>query len=79
MEIFESSSSNFLFWLLILIIWQMVWKGLALWKAGNNKKATWFIVLFIVNTLGILDIIYLFAVKHAKDHKETISKPEVKE
>jgi len=43
-----------------LIIWTMIWKGLALWKAGNLKEKYWFIALFILNTAGILPIIYLF-------------------
>lgn len=54
-------------WLFVLImIWQMIWKGLALWKAGKNQNKVWFIILFLVNTVGILDIIYLFAVKNKK-------------
>jgi len=43
-----------------LIIWSMFWKGWALWLAGNRKEKVWFIILFLVNTIGILDIIYIF-------------------
>ncbi len=43
----------------VSIIWEGVWKGIALWKAGKNNQLTWFIVIFIFNTLGILPIIYL--------------------
>tara|TARA_Y100000310_G_scaffold294100_2_gene324303 strand:- start:1726 stop:1971 length:246 start_codon:yes stop_codon:yes gene_type:complete len=43
----------------VLLIWTMIWKGIALWKSGRNKQLTWFVVLFIVNTAGILPIIYL--------------------
>ncbi len=42
-----------------LIAWEMVWKGIALWKAGRNQQLGWFIALFILNTLGILPIVYL--------------------
>ncbi len=42
-----------------VIIWSMAWKGVSLWKAGTNKQIVWFILLFILNTLGILPIIYL--------------------
>jgi len=45
----------------ILIIWEAVWKGIALWRAGGNRQLVWFICLFIFNTLGILPIIYIFA------------------
>ena len=44
----------------IMFIWALVWKGLALWRAARNKHKVWFIVLLIVNTLGILEILYLF-------------------
>lgn len=42
-----------------LFIWEMIWKGMALWKAGQHRQLIWFIVLFIFNTGGILPIIYL--------------------
>lgn len=50
-------------WLLIslVVVWEMVWKGIALWRAGGNGHLVWFIVLLIFNTLGILPIIYIFA------------------
>ena len=44
----------------ILGIWSMIWKGIALYKAGGRKDLAWFVVLFIVNTLGILEIFYIF-------------------
>jgi len=47
------------FVLFILIAWSVVWKGLALWRAGRKEHLAWFIVLLIVNTCGILEIIYL--------------------
>jgi hypothetical protein len=43
-----------------LYVWSIVWKGLALWKAANLKQRNWFIGVLLLNTLGILDIIYLF-------------------
>jgi hypothetical protein len=45
-----------------IAIWTLIWKGLALWRAAEKKSKPWFIVLLIVNTAGILEIIYLFAV-----------------
>ena len=49
-------------WLIpLLVVWEMVWKGIALWKAGRNAHLIWFICLFIFNTVGILPIIYIFA------------------
>ncbi len=48
------------FFLAILIIWSLVWKGIALWKAARNSHKAWFVVMLIVNTAGILEIIYIF-------------------
>lgn len=43
-----------------LILWSLFWKAWALWTAARNKEKIWFIVLLLVNTAGILEIIYLF-------------------
>ena len=51
-------------------VWSMVWKGIALWRAGRNAHLVWFIVLFIVNTLGILEIIYIFAFSRRKSQPQ---------
>lgn len=44
----------------IITIWSTLVKGIALWRAANLKQQNWFIVMLIVNTVGILEIIYLF-------------------
>jgi hypothetical protein len=48
-------------WLLIipLGIWELVWKGIALWKCGRNNQLAWFIAILILNTVGLLPIVYL--------------------
>jgi uncharacterized membrane protein len=48
--------------LVALAIWSLVWKGLALWRAAQRGSKPWFIVMLILNTAGILEIIYIFAV-----------------
>lgn len=45
---------------LILSIWTLIWKGLALWKASKKNSIPWFVILLVVNTIGILEILYLF-------------------
>ncbi len=52
--------SLFLFLLLALMIWSLIWKGLALWKSARLGHKPWFIAMIIVNTAGILEILYLF-------------------
>ena len=54
--------------LLLLIIREMVWKGIALWKAGTKKQMAWFVCMFIFNTAGILPILYL-AFRQEKEKK----------
>lgn len=44
---------------IVLILWTAVWKGLALWKSARKNHKIWFIVLLIVNTLGIIEIMYI--------------------
>ena len=46
--------------LLPILIWGIFWKGWALWRAAKNNSRVWFVVLLILNTLGILDILYIF-------------------
>jgi hypothetical protein len=52
--------------LVILMAWSLLWKGLALWRAANRGDTWWFIAFLFLNTLGILEIIYLFAFSGAK-------------
>ena len=52
--------------LLILLAWNLVWKGLALWRAVNRCDTWWFVAFLVFNTLGILEIIYLFVFSGAK-------------
>jgi methionyl-tRNA synthetase len=42
-----------------LIIWSLVWKALALWHSARNNQLAWYIILLIINTAGLLEIIYL--------------------
>ncbi len=44
----------------LVIIWSLVWKALALWKAARQGSKVWFVVLLVVNTVGILDILYIY-------------------
>lgn len=41
------------------LLWTLVLKGYALWFAARNNQRGWFIALLIINTVGILEIIYL--------------------
>ena len=45
-----------------LASWSMVWKAIALWKAARRDHLAWYVVLLVINTVGILEIVYIFAV-----------------
>jgi hypothetical protein len=45
--------------IIILAIWDAVWKLIAMWKAARNNHLAWFICIAIFNTVGILPIIYI--------------------
>ncbi len=53
--------TNQYWWLLLLTLaWSIGWKGWALWIAAHKEQKVWFIVFLIVNTVGILEIFYIF-------------------
>ncbi len=61
-----------LFFLPLLVpalIWSFVWKGLALYRSARNGQKGWFILLLVVNTVGILEIIYLLFFSKTKEKK----------
>ena len=51
--------TGFIAAMIIVVLFDTILKAIALWKAGNQRQLGWFIVLFILNTAGILPIIYL--------------------
>ncbi len=53
----------FNYWLLApFLIWVFFWKGLALWKTARRGEKGWFIALLVINTVGILEILYIFII-----------------
>ena len=58
-EPFQEPSGGMIALLVILVIWEAIWKLIALWKSARRDQLIWFICLAIFNTIGILPIIYL--------------------
>jgi hypothetical protein len=50
----------------VLAIWELIWKGIALWKASKEDQKYWFVAMLILNTVGILPILYIFVFKKGK-------------
>ncbi len=64
---YNSMPAGFLTLIFLISIWALVWKGIALWKAAQNGSKPWFIAILIINTAGILEIIYIFFFSKKKD------------
>ena len=44
---------------IVIMLWTVIIKGYALWHAARNGQKNWFVALLVINTLGILEIVYL--------------------
>jgi hypothetical protein len=53
---------------MLLTIWALAWKGVALWKASQNGSKIWFVALLVLNTYGIIEIIYIFYFSKKKEN-----------
>lgn len=71
------NQQSFLLLLYLALLWTMPWKGWALWKAAKNEQKVWFIVLLLVNTLAILEILYIFVFSE-KRHRGILQKLGIK-
>lgn len=61
MDLESSLWYSALSWFIVLgLLWTLPWKGVALWKAARNLDKVWFVVLLLVNTLGVLEILYIY-------------------
>jgi|AntAceMinimDraft_10_1070366.scaffolds.fasta_scaffold250063_1 hypothetical protein len=61
-------------WLLVIIlIWTLIWKLIAMWKAARGKQVIWFMIFAFFNTVGILPILYIYVFSKIK--KKEIKKP----
>ena len=54
----------FLPFIIFFVLWEVIWKLLAMWRAAQNRQPGWFICLALINTMGILPILYLLLVKN---------------
>ena len=40
--------------LAVLTLWDVVWKAMAMWVACKRESKLWFVILLVVNSVGIL-------------------------
>ncbi|MFA5994380.1 MAG: DUF5652 family protein [Parcubacteria group bacterium] len=57
---------NIYYLIISLVVWSLPWKGFALWKSARRGESGWFIALLLINTAGIMEIIYLFFFSNSK-------------
>ncbi len=60
----------------VILVWSLAWKGFALWRAAREESPWWFGVMLVVNTLGLLEIIYLFIFSKAARQGKAVKSAE---
>lgn len=68
-ETFFNPTNNTLMIMLLVTLWSIPWKAIALWKAARRKDTLWFIILMLVNTIGLLEIMYIFIFSRNRSEK----------
>ena len=58
-EHFHEKFAPFMWLFLLLALWDLTWKVIAMWKSARNNQLGWFICIAVFNTIGILPIIYI--------------------
>lgn len=57
---------------LIVALFTIVLKGYALWYAARAGQKYWFVALLFINTVGILEIIYLLFFRPSAPYKHVV-------
>jgi Family of unknown function (DUF5652) len=55
--------------LFVILVWEFIWKGMAMWESARSGNKNWFIALLILNTAGILPIYYLLMHRRSNSGK----------
>lgn len=67
----ESVFAGYTLWALFaVLLWTFPWKAWALWLAARRGDIWWFLILLFLNTLAVLDIVYIYFVAKQKDTRE---------
>ena len=53
--------------IIIVAIWDAVWRLIAFWKSARHGQLAWFICLAIFNTAGILPILYILLFQRKRE------------
>ena len=62
-------------WFYPVLIWTLIMKGIAMWKAAKNNQIFWFVAALIINTVGILPLLYIaFFQRDLNTHNKEVNK-----
>jgi hypothetical protein len=53
--------------IVLLALWDGVWKCIGMWKSARKRQLAWFICIAIFNTVGILPIVYLLCCQNDRN------------
>lgn len=69
---FAQNYNNPLLWRLMipLAVVDLILRGFALWHSARREQKVWFVALLIVNSVGILPLIYLVFFKNGSSKAE---------
>jgi len=59
----------------LMVIWDAVWKLIAMWKSARHGQLAWFICLAIFNTIGILPILYILCFQKTAPQAPALTPP----
>lgn len=68
--------------MIILVLWSLFWKAWALWISARRGEKVWFGAMLVINTVGVLEILYIYIFsknKTPKASESVVDVPEVKE
>ena len=67
-------TAGILILVIVVMIWKLIWYGIALYKCLERKQMKWFVVLFVaaflLGDIGILAIIYLLIYREKRPGKK---------
>ncbi|PNX50801.1 MAG: hypothetical protein BV456_05415, partial [Thermoplasmata archaeon M8B2D] len=61
-------------WFFPVLVWIVIWKAIAMWRAARNNQMVWFIVCLVINTIGLLPMIYLAFFQKDRNLKRAVKK-----
>lgn len=61
--------------LIVIAVWTIAIKGYALWHAARNGQKEWFVAILVINTLGILEVLYLVWFRPKNDGGNALETP----